>query len=281
MRENARIYDLNNVDFSSDTNKPTLLVIRGKTMDENLKYCPRQEPFVLFNANNPTEFVLAGCKALKCVWCGPIKARQVVHGISWVASQVDRTRWITFTRAPEDAEKRRQKMADMMRWCGKQGFPSEWIWTTEAGKETGMIHIHAVQHGGFIPHDVLYERWGAAVRIEEVKTDAAALGNYMAKGATKLGNYMSKSASSDYAAWYHLNNKRPFRQSRGFFLGVGVEEAVKRGKLLQRQGPPPEWVGASPAFTLRALEIIQMPREEQEEARKGLAADFMQLGAEA
>jgi hypothetical protein len=90
-----------------------------------------------------------------------------------------------------------------------------------------MVHIHMLQWGDYLPQRYLQERWGARVDIRSAKVTPARVAGYMAKSGTGAAAYMAKSAKGEYRYWLTLNGGRAFHQSRGFYLGLGVEGAHK------------------------------------------------------
>nr|CRY96544.1 hypothetical protein [uncultured prokaryote] len=212
------------------TTNPSSLDIYLQTVDE--KYCQRR-PFYLLVANeDPRKKAVAGCNSYACNICGPKKINQIVGAIAWAQTQRDRSRFITLTQAPQDWDKRRQKMRDLTRWAKSLNKDFEICWTTEVGKQTGMTHVHAVQVGDYIAQAALQERWGSIVDIRAVRRNKKAVAGYISKGAAgAVGKYMTKQGKEDYSEWLTLNGGRPLHWSRQFFNGLGVDDAIKQSKL--------------------------------------------------
>lgn len=210
------------------TPQATSLVTTRETVDETL--CLRREFAVFYAREDPSIWVYDSCRSYKCPVCGPRKARQIAMAMAWSVDKAGRGRFITLTLAPVDIQKRLQKMKDLTRWAKAQGYRYEMAWTTEAGSKTGMVHVHALQWGDYIPQPTLQDRWGARVDIRAVKRTSGAVSQYMAKGAGAVGQYMAKGAADGFVDWRDLNGGRPMRWSRGFFHGLGVKEAIQEAK---------------------------------------------------
>lgn len=139
----------------------------------------------------------------------------------------DRARFVTLTQAPEQWQPRRKKVRVLAEKLRKAGYKWETAWTTEAGKETGMIHIHPLQHGSYVPQRYLQEVWGARVDIRKVQTGGVA--QYVTKDALKVAGYVVKEATAKHcslADHLALNGGRAMHWSRGFLHGLD-----KRGAL--------------------------------------------------
>lgn len=108
-----------------------------------------------------------------------------------------------------------------------------------------MVHVHALQWGSFVPQADLQDRWGHIVDIRAVKKSPGAVSNYMAKGAGAVGNYMAKEATTGFLEWRELNGGRPMRWSRGFFHGLGVQDAIKVARGRQAGHKNYTWVRCS------------------------------------
>lgn len=242
---------------------PSSLVLSSETGERALARCPRRGSTLLFDVNDPTRWIEAGCDAYVCPWCGPRKARQFSYGVTWVTTQVKQPRFLTLTQVPEDFQAVREEVKDLARRMRKEGFATEWAWTLEVGKQTGMRHLHAVQHGSYVPQRDLQRLWGRRVDIRTAKPQKAAVAGYIAKGAGPVVKYMNKGAQEDYAAWLELNGGRPFHSSRGFFLGLGVRGAVKAAREAQPGYERTQWAEASPAAARVYMDAQALPEAER------------------
>lgn len=245
----------------------TSLVISSETVSEVLVRCPRRGGIYLYDANDPTRFIEQGCDAYLCAWCGPRKARQYAAGVTWVTQQVDRSRFITITQAPEDPQKRRAQMKDLARRLRANDYRTEWMWTTERGSNTGMVHVHAVQWGDFIPQAELQEMCGGRrVDIRDASPKKGAVADYLTKGAGPVVRYLTKSAVKEFEQWRDLNGGRPFHASSGFFLGQGVRGAQRLAQLSRKDYEPVQWTLANPAQA-RGFMMMQQARTPDEKER--------------
>lgn len=136
----------------------------------------------------------------------------------------DRPRFITLTNAPEDWQQRRGQVRDLARRLRQRGYETQWIWVTERGSNTGMIHVHAVQHGDYIPQGELQELWGG--RRVDIRAASPRHGEYISKSAAKVAGYISKSGVADLDAALDLNGGRLHHWSRQFF-GMPIREFRK------------------------------------------------------
>nr|CRY94709.1 hypothetical protein [uncultured prokaryote] len=220
--------------------QPTSLVTTRRTVDETP--CLRQQSYWFYAVEQPTLRFPASCESYKCPRCGIVKARQIAAAMAWAINEADRGRFITLTLAPEGKTQRLQKMKDLTRWAKAQGYSYQQAWTTEAGSQNGMVHVHALQWGDFVPQAALQQRWGARVDIRAVRDTPGAVSSYMTKGAGAVGSYMTKGAAEDYGKWRDLNFGRPVRWSRGFFHGLPIKDAIAAGRGQQRTVSGLTWV---------------------------------------
>lgn len=235
----------------------TSLVLSIKTMDG---VCQRRTPQLMVCVEQPHLSFLTGCGAFECLVCGPKKVHRQVAALAQVVAEQPRARFITLTQAPEAFEPRRQKMADMARWAKKVGIDWNVVWTTERGSQTGMVHIHAIQWGSFVPQGVLQERWGAIADIRAIKSQGTSVAAYMAKGAA-VARYMAKgTAQVDYPTVLELNVRRHFRWSRGFFSGRTWEECARLHRRNSSTQGELTWRPGTVEEALQAVEAARLTR---------------------
>ena len=227
-----------------------LLVPRRESVDELPPgICPKK-PYWLTSIEHPELRFPASCDAYGCLCCGPRKAEQVAALMTWAIRQAGRARFLTFTLAPADWQTRRQKIRDVRRWALDQGYEWEIGWATERGSQTGMVHVHGIQHGAQkIPRAALQERWGAIVDVRAVKTPKA--GVYAVKDALRVAGYAVKNATADHEgllAHLELNGGRAAHWSRGFLHGLTKREALAEARAELSDGEVLTWV-LVPAWT--------------------------------
>lgn len=170
------------------------------------------------------EFWPADCDSGVCPTCGINRARVRARLITVRERQVDHPRFITLTQAPEDWQRRRMQVRDLARRLRGYGYRTEWIWVTERGKKTGMIHVHLVQYGDYIPQAALEEYWGDS-RVD-IRAATPNHGEYISKSAAKVASYIGKSGLEDLDQALDLNGGRLHHWSRGFF-GMPIREYRK------------------------------------------------------
>jgi len=203
--------------------------------------CPRKPSTLIVRVDDPSICFWSGCKSYGCEVCGPRKVRGVTLAVAWQQTRVPLTRLVTLTQAPEDWQKRRQRMRTMSLWVRNKGYSWNVAWTTEKGSETGMVHIHAIQYGSFVPQAELQDRWGSIVDIRAIKNSGQAAAGYLTKESRAAVNYVAKEGSKSYMQWAQLNGGRPMHFSRGYFGSYGIEEAKKQARAHYSRGEQHEW----------------------------------------
>lgn len=167
------------------------------------------------------EFWPADCDNGRCERCGIERARVRARLITARCQDFAHPRFMTFTNAPADWQERRSQVRDLARRMRANGYRTEWIWVTERGKKTGMVHVHAVQVGDYVPQEELQDLWGG--RRVDVRTAQPRHGEYISKSASKVASYVSKGGRDDLEAAYDLNGGRLHHWSRGFW-GMPIRE---------------------------------------------------------
>lgn len=167
------------------------------------------------------EFWPADCDTGTCRRCGINRARVRARLITERCRSVEHPRFLTLTNAPRDWQQRRCQVRDLARRLRSDGFQTEWIWVTESGHKTGMIHVHAVQIGDYIPQAALQEYWGG--RRVDIRAATPRTGEYISKSAARVASYVSKGGVEDLDRALSLNGGRLHHWSRGFF-GMPIRE---------------------------------------------------------
>lgn len=167
------------------------------------------------------EFWPADCDTGTCPTCGINRARVRARLVTERCRQVEHPRFVTLTNAPEDWQQRRGQVRDLARRLRAHGYRCEWIWVTERGGKSGMVHVHAIQHGDYVPQAELAELWGG--RRVDIRSAQPRHGEYISKSAGRVAGYVGKSASVDLEAALSLNGGRLHHWSRQFF-GMPVRE---------------------------------------------------------
>lgn len=162
----------------------------------------------------------AGCSTWACPWCGPQKARRKTEIVAWARPE----RFVTFTQAPADWQRCRQKVRKLTLKLRADGYSTQGAWTVERGKRTGMIHVHMLQHGSYLPQRYLQDRWGAIVHVRRVD-DAGKAARYTTKhAARRVVSYTLKGTTTDLAEHLDLNGGRGVHLSRGYLRGLRSDE---------------------------------------------------------
>lgn len=167
------------------------------------------------------EFWPADCDSGVCPTCGINRARVRARLITARCEQVEHPRFITLTNAPTGWQERRGQVRDLARRLRADGARCEWVWTTEKGSKTGMVHCHLIQFGDYIPQAVLQEMWGD--RRADIRAAESRHGEYISKSASRVAHYVGKTAESDLDAALDLNGGRLHHWSRGWW-GMPIRE---------------------------------------------------------
>jgi hypothetical protein len=172
----------------------------------------------------------ADCDTGTCQVCGVRRAKARAAAITWQQRRQDRSRLVTLTDCPVGWQERRTQLFHLRSRLQKAGHRVEWIWTTEAGAKTGMIHVHAIQHGSYIPQKELQDAWGGRIVDVRAVHDAA---EYISKSASRVAGYITKGAADErrgLAIHLGLNGGRLHHWSRQFFGGMSIREAVSASR---------------------------------------------------
>lgn len=157
----------------------------------------------------------ASCDTWRCGWCGPQKARRKAAIVEWARP----TRFVTLTQAPDDWQRLRQKVRKVRLKIASDGYEVEWAWVVERGSRTGMVHLHALQHGSFVPQRYLQDRWGAIVHLRRISDTGAAVRYTTKHAARRVVSYTLKGARAELDEHLDLNGGRGVHMSRRFLHG--------------------------------------------------------------
>lgn len=167
------------------------------------------------------EYWPADCDSGICPTCGINRARVRARLITQRCKEFEHPRFLTLTNAPEEWQRRREQVKDLARRIRGAGYRCEWVWATEAGKITGMIHTHMIQVGDYIPQARLEDLWGG--RRVDIRSAKPRHGEYISKSARSVANYQAKGAESDLDVALTLNGGRLHHWSRGWW-GMPIRE---------------------------------------------------------
>lgn len=97
-----------------------------------------------------------------------------------------------------------------------------------------MRHIHALQHGDYVPQRVLQDAWGRIVHIRAIR-GASQAANYAMKEARSVAGYAMKGSHSDLLAHLDRNGGRGCHLSRKYLHGKRTRD-VERLLRPEQQG---------------------------------------------
>lgn len=159
------------------------------------------------------------CKNARCRRCSRQVSAQTFALARRASEEQKRLRFITLTRAPEGWEETRLAMKVWRNNLARHGVAGDGMWVVEQGSETGMKHVHVVQHGPRkIPMEVLDESWGyGSTQIES----ARAAVDYLGKGVVRYVAKGLDGGEESLVDHMNLNGGRAAHWSRGFFAGQG------------------------------------------------------------
>lgn len=204
---------------------PTGLVLEGRTQTDrdgvgwSLRddECPL-EGSVAFDRTTGEVAWRPTCKNARCRRCSRQVSAQTFALARRSLEEIDRVRFITLTQSPEGWQETRQAVWTWLQHLRREGYAMRVLWVVEKGDETGMKHVHAVQHGDYVPKEVLSDSWPHGFTQIE---GARAATNYLAKGVVR---YVAKGLDGDgesIEAHMNLNGGRAAHWSRDFFAGMG------------------------------------------------------------
>lgn len=168
------------------------------------------------------------CKNARCRRCSRQVSAQTFALARRALEPIEHVRFITGTRLPEGWEPTRQAVRTWLQNLRRQGYEMNVLWVVERGDDTGMKHFHAVQHGDFIPKNVLDESWPYGWNEIE---GARAATDYLGKGVIRYVGKNLDGNGEDIEAHMNLNGGRAAHWSRGFFGGLSREAYRKANPM--------------------------------------------------
>lgn len=204
--------------------------------------CPRQ-PYDVVDLLDPVIRFPSTCRTYRCPFCGPIKARQKALVASWARPE----RFVTLTLAPDSWQALRQRVRRLTMQLRRRGYTWEAAWTVERGKKTGMIHVHQLQHGSYVPQRELQRLWQHRVDIRRITTPKGA-SRYVLKEAEAITRYTLK-GTKQFEEHLDNNGGRALHMSRGYLRGMRTADVLAVVLGGSDLSVPHEWalvpVGAS------------------------------------
>lgn len=175
------------------------------------------------------------CKANQCPECVVIEARRRARAIAYQTPE----RMVTLTSAPEDWQALRDAVYNCVSHVREKAGRFDHVYVVEWGTEGGL-HVHLLQHGDFIPYEVLQEGavgagFGSIVYIQRITpgTERCAA-DYLLKIPRHCGGGVSDVGLRRYLK---INGGRLIHASKGFWRRGGTWE----GALKELQGPSGRW----------------------------------------
>ena len=159
------------------------------------------------------------CKNARCPRCSRQVSAQTFALARRAVEDQERLRFITLTRAPEGWQETRQAMRVWRENLQRHGVAGEGLWVVERGEDTGMKHVHVVQHGPRkIPMHVLDASWPHG--FTQIESARAAV-DYLGKGVMRYVGKGIDGGQESLTEHMDINGGRAAHWSRGFFDGQG------------------------------------------------------------
>ena len=181
----------------------------GKGGEVEFDRCPLRAGLDVLHVATGQRFP-AACNTYDCPRCGPMKA----YGYGQLAAASRPERMLTLTGATSDWQENRERVKNLCHHLRLRGYAVKVFWAVEENPKLTGHHVHAVQHGDYVPHSLLVKVWGAIVFIERIRVEVQA-SRYVIKGAA-ASNYVTKGTTTDLEKHRFLNGGRAAHFSRGF-----------------------------------------------------------------
>lgn len=137
----------------------------------------------------------------------------------WAIANADRGRFWTLTQCPDNWQQAREWMKDFSRRIRKS-YRCEMAWAIEENPKLTGWHIHAIQHGEYVPQRRLETLWGGRrVWLEELKRKP---GDYFVK-ADFVAGYIAEGELTHL----DMNGGRAIHMTRRFLHGWTSREVLK------------------------------------------------------
>jgi hypothetical protein len=131
------------------------------------------------------------------------------------------------------------KLRDLRRCLIGEDYQWELAWTVELTKK-GVPHVHALQHGSFVPKKELDRHWGAITDLKQIEGVKGAAG-YAMKQACRVSGYAMKGAR-ELEAHLDLNGGRGMHLTRGYLRGQTTADVLKQMQRDRNGGNDLRWV---------------------------------------
>jgi hypothetical protein len=181
----------------------------GHERAQGFDRCPERAGMDVFHVPTGQRFP-AACNTYRCARCGPMKA----YGYGQLAAASRPERMLTFTALSGEWQQNRERVKTLVHSLRRLGYRVQLFWAVEENPKGTGWHVHAVQHGDYVPWKVLLRLWDARVKIERIRVTVEA-SRYVIKGAA-AANYVTKGTTTDLDAHRARNGGRAAHWSRGF-----------------------------------------------------------------
>jgi hypothetical protein len=192
--------------------------------------CPKKAGWWLISEST-AQMVPMGCGASRCEVCGPAKARATAGAIGLASPD----RFFTLTQVGDSWQEVRNRVKQVRHELSRRVGPIEFCWHVEPNPKGTGHHVHAWEHGPFIPQKLLSEvadRQGMG-RVVDVRKWKPVGGPDVTYGLKLAGvGYGLKMMSGDDTEAFDLymrsNGERFVHSSRGYFRGSDGEHLSLR-----------------------------------------------------
>lgn len=159
------------------------------------------------------------CKNARCRRCSRQVSAQTFALARRAVEEEKRLRFITLTQAPEGWEETRLAVKTWRRNLHRHGVAGQGLWVVERGSETGMKHVHVVQHGPKkIPLEILDASWPYG--FTQIESARAAV-DYLGKGVMRYVAKGIDDGAESLTEHMDINGGRAAHWTTGFFAGMG------------------------------------------------------------
>lgn len=194
------------------------------------------------------EWFYARCGANTCGYCLPRNVADRALAIAYAAPE----RWLRFSLVGDDHQTRRGRMKQLVYSIREAGYATELVWYAEPNPKGTGYHVHAHQHGDFLPQRELVELADSVGmgRNTDIRAWHSEGGTGHAYGMKQTAGYGMKDARSrDRAAARYLedNGGRLHHHTRGFFrhpdgTPIGNVKAAVKAARAARRSDGSNWV---------------------------------------
>jgi hypothetical protein len=160
--------------------------------------------------------------------------------MTWGAAKAETVRLITLTQVPEDWQRARWQVRDLIRRVRK-AYAMEMAWAIERNPAGTGYHAHGIQHGEYIAKKRLQELWGG--RIVDLRKIEKGAEGYVTKCASVAG-YLTK----DAVEHLQINGMRPVHFTRGYLHGRTSRDVLREMSTQKKwhlEHPTKEEIGRS------------------------------------